>query len=324
MRPLSNAENRNATTGVDPLPSWNQGIVKARILNFVKNVTDPENTNYITPEDRIAVFDNDGTLWAEKPTYFQGFFVLDRLEELSKSNPEIRSRNPQLQQLLLNKNLTNLQLSKKDVMSLVLLTHSNITQHEFNKMVQKWAETAHHPQTQKRFVQMVYKPMNELIDFLKNNHFKTFIVSGGGIDFVREALSKVYGIPHDQIIGSSIKFRYTNGRNGGNSTILREPELASFNEKEVKPENIQLHIGKVPVFAVGNSDGDLEMLRYTADNNSPGKSLELLIHHDDGVREYSYDTLAENLLIEAQRQNWTIVSMKDDFRIIYPNTNSAS
>lgn len=321
MQPLSIAENRNATA-VDPLPSWNQGNVKARILNFVKNVTNSENTNYITPEDRIAVFDNDGTLWAEKPTYFQGFFVLDRLEELSKSNPEI-SRNPQLQQLL-NKNFTNLQLSKKDIMSLVMLTHSNITQHEFNKMVQKWAETAHHPQTQKRFVQMVYQPMNELIDFLKLNHFKTFIVSGGGIDFIREVLSNVYGIPPDQIIGSSIKFRYINGTNRGNSTILREPELASFNEKEVKPENIQLHIGKVPVFAAGNADGDLEMLRYTADNNSLGKSLEILVHHDDGVREYSYDTQSENVLIEAQGRNWTIVSMKDDFRIIYPDTNSTN
>lgn len=322
MQPLSIAENRNATA-VDPLPSWNQGNVKARILNFVKNVTNSENTNYITPEDRIAVFDNDGTLWAEKPTYFQGFFVLDRLEELSKSNPEI-SRNPQLQQLL-NKDFTNLQqLSKKDIMSLVMLTHSNITQHEFNKMVQKWAETAHHPQTQKRFVQMVYQPMNELIDFLKLNHFKTFIVSGGGIDFIREALSNVYGIPPDQIIGSSIKFRYINGTNRGNSTILREPELASFNDKEVKPENIQLHIGKVPVFAAGNADGDLEMLRYTADNNSLGKSLEILVHHDDGVREYSYDTQSENVLIEAQGRNWTIVSMKDDFRIIYPDTNSTN
>lgn len=322
MQPLSIAENRNATA-VDPLPSWNQGNVKARILNFVKNVTNSENTNYITPEDRIAVFDNDGTLWAEKPTYFQGFFVLDRLEELSKSNPEI-SRNPQLQQLL-NKDFTKLQqLSKKDIMSLVMLTHSNITQHEFNKMVQKWAETAHHPQTQKRFVQMVYQPMNELIDFLKLNHFKTFIVSGGGIDFIREVLSNVYGIPPDQIIGSSIKFRYINGTNRGNSTILREPELASFNEKEVKPENIQLHIGKVPVFAAGNADGDLEMLRYTADNNSLGKSLEILVHHDDGVREYSYDTQSENVLIEAQGRNWTIVSMKDDFRIIYPDTNSTN
>ena len=239
---------------------------------------------------------------------------------MSMSNPEIK-RNPQLKQLI-DKNFTNLQLSKKDIMSLVLLTHSNITQHEFNKMVQKWAKAAHHPKTRKRFVDMVYQPMNELIDFLKDNHFKTFIVSGGGIDFVREALSKVYGIPPDQIIGSSIKFRYVNGTDGGNSTLLRESELASFNEKEVKPENIQLHIGKVPIFAAGNSDGDLEMLRYTEDNNSLGKSLEVLVHHDDAVREYSYDTDAENVLIEAQRRKWTTVSMKDDFRIIYPKTNS--
>jgi haloacid dehalogenase-like hydrolase len=304
---------------VDPLPSWNQGTVKERIINFLKNVTNPENANYIPPEDRIAVFDNDGTLWAEKPTYFQVFFILDRLEEVSKSNPEIK-QNPKFVQLL-EKNFTNLQISKKDVMSLALLTHSNITQTEFNKMVKKWAETAQHPQTQKRFVEMVYPPMIELIDFLKDNQFKTFIVSGGGVDFIREALSKVYGIPPDQIIGSSIKFRYINGTDGvGNSTIVREPELVSLDDKEVKPENIQLHIGKVPVFAAGNADGDLQMLKYTEDNNSPGKSLEILVHHDDGEREFSYDTNAENVLKEAQNRNWTTVSMKDDFRILYPNT----
>jgi haloacid dehalogenase-like hydrolase len=304
---------------VDPLPSWNHDIVKERIVDFVKNVTNYENTNYIQPEDRIAVFDNDGTMWAEKPTYFQGFFALDRLEELSKSNPEIK-QNPKLVQLL-EKNFTNLKLSKKEIMSLVLLTHSNITQSEFNKMVEKWAETAQHPQTQKRFVEMVYQPMIELVDFLKANQFKTFIVSAGGVDFMRIALSNVYGIPPDQIIGSSIKFRYIKGTEDGRySTIVREQELVSFNDKEVKPENIQLHIGKVPVFAAGNSDGDLQMLTYTQDNNSPGKSLEVLVHHDDGIREYSYDTLAENVLKEAQRQNWNTVSMKDDFRIIYPNT----
>jgi haloacid dehalogenase-like hydrolase len=168
---------------------------------------------------------------------------------------------------------------------------------------------------------MVYQPMIELVDFLKANQFKTFIVSAGGVDFMREALSNVYGIPPDQIIGSSIKFRYIKGTEDGRySTIVREQELVSFNDKEVKPENIQLHIGKVPVFAAGNSDGDLQMLTYTQDNNSPGKSLEVLVHHDDGIREYSYDTLAENVLKEAQRQNWNTVSMKDDFRIIYPNT----
>lgn len=307
-------------TRVDPLPTWNDGVIKQRIIEFVNNVTNPRNTNYyIPPEDRIAVFDNDGTMWSEKPIPFQGFFILDRLEELSKSNPEIK-QNPQVEQLL-QKNFTNLQLSEKDVMSLALFTESNITQPQFNRMVEIWAKTAQHPQTHMKFVQMVYQPMTELVAFLKNNHFKVFIVSGGGIDFVREALSSVYGIPTDQIIGSSIKYQYINGTNPGNSTIFREQALDSFDNNEVKPENIQLHIGKVPVFAAGNSDGDLQMLTYTDDNNKRGKSLEILIHHDDAKREYSYDKGAEKVLGEAQKRNWNVVSMKNDFLNIFSAEN---
>ncbi|HXT83746.1 MAG TPA: HAD family hydrolase [Verrucomicrobiae bacterium] len=180
------------------LPSWNYGTAKERIINFVNNVTDPESPNYVLPEDRIAVFDNDGTLWSEKPIPFQGFFLIDRLQEISLSNPNIK-QNPQIQQLL-EKNFTNLKLSEKVVVYLALLTHSNITQPEFNKMVDKWVKTAYHPQTHKRFVEMIYQPMIEIINYLKDNHFKIFIVSGGGVDFMRESLSKVYGIPPDQII----------------------------------------------------------------------------------------------------------------------------
>ena len=320
----SSSPTTNRTqAGGDPLPSWNDGVIKQRIIEYVNNVTNPENTNYyIFPEDRVAVFDNDGTMWSEKPIPFQAFFILDRLEELSKSNPAEIKQNPQIKQLL-EKNFTNLQLSEKDVMSLALLTESNITQPEFNNMVKMWAKTAQHPQTDRRFVEMIYQPMIELVDFLKDNHFKTFIVSGGGIDFVREALSSVYGIPPDQIIGSSIKYQYINGTDSGNSTtIFRKQELDSFDNNEVKPENIQLHIGKVPVLAAGNSDGDLQMLTYTDDNNNHGKSLEILIHHDDGVREYSYDKGAENVLQEAKNKNWSVVSMKDDFVSIYPFENS--
>ena len=322
----SSSPTTNRTqAGGDPLPSWNDGVIKQRIIEFVNNITNPENTNYyIFPEDRVAVFDNDGTMWSEKPIPFQAFFILDRLEEPSKSiAAEIKQKNPQIKQLLEEKNFTNLQLSEKDVMSLALLTESNITQPEFNNMVKMWAKTAQHPQTDRRFVEMIYQPMIELVDFLKDNHFKTFIVSGGGIDFVREALSSVYGIPPDQIIGSSIKYQYINGTDPENSTtIFRKQELDSFDNNEVKPENIQLHIGKVPVLAAGNSDGDLQMLTYTDDNNNLGKSLEILIHHDDGVREYSYDKGAENVLQEAKNKNWTIVSMKDDFVRIYPFENS--
>ena len=319
IQTLSISEKKYSTT-IDPLPSWKQGRVKERILNFIRDVIDLENPNYIPPEDRIAVMDNDGTLWAEKPTYFQGIFVLDRLEELSKSNPELK-RDPLIKQLL-NKDFANLHLSKKDIMSLVLLTHSNITQLEFNKMVNMWIKTAQHPHTRKKFVQMVYQPMIELIDFLKHNYFKTFIVSAGGVDFVRESLSDVYGIPSDQIIGGSIKFRYVKGTNRSKSSIFRESKLAFYNDNEVKPENIQFHIGKVPVLAVGNSDGDLEMLTYTEDNIIPGRSLQILVHHDDAMREYSYDTHAKNALIEAQNRNWITVSMKDDFKIIYPNMDT--
>ena len=320
----SSSPTTNRTqAGGDPLPSWNDSVIKQRIIEYVNNITNPENTNYyIFPEDRIAVFDNDGTMWSEKPIPFQAFFILDRLEELSKSVPAEIKQNPQIKQLL-EKNFTNLQLSEKDVMSLALLTESNITQPEFNNMVKMWAKTAQHPQTDRRFVEMIYQPMIELVDFLKDNHFKTFIVSGGGIDFVREALSSVYGIPPDQIIGSSIKYQYINGTDPGNSTtIFRKQELDSFDNNEAKPENIQLHIGKVPVLAAGNSDGDLQMLTYTDDNNNHGKSLEILIHHDDGVREYSYDKGAENVLQEAKNKNWSVVSMKDDFVSIYPFENS--
>ncbi len=301
------------------LPSWNQGTVKERIVNFVNNVTNPESPNYVPPGERIAVFDNDGTLWAEKPIPFQGFFITDRLDELSVSNPRI-TQNPQLQQLMAN-NFTDLQLSEKDVMSLALLTLSNISQPTFDRMVMEWAKTAQHPQTHLRFVAMVYQPMIELIDYLKDNQFKVFIVSGGGVDFMRDSLSNVYGIPPDQIIGSSIKYKYVNGTDGGNSAIFREPELDSFDNNEVKPENIQLHIGQVPILAAGNSDGDLQMLTYTDDNNKVGKSLEILVHHDDGVREYSYDKGAENVLQAAKDRNWDLVSMKNDFAVIYPPQN---
>jgi hypothetical protein len=313
------ASNNNLTSTDVNLPSWNSGTVKESIVNFVNNVTNPQSSNYVPPEDRIAVFDNDGTMWSEKPIPFQGFFTVDMLEEKSKSNPEIK-QNLQVQQLL-EENITNSQLSEKDVMYLASLVHSNITQPVFDEKVENWAETAEHPQTHIRFVEMVYQPMLELVNYLKDNNFKIFIVSGGGIDFMRESLSKVYGIPPDQFIGSSLKFKYINGTDGKNSTIFREPEPVSLNFYGAKPENIQLHIGQVPIFAAGNSDNDLQMLTYTDDNNKDGKSLEIMIHHDDGEREYLYDEGAEELLEQAENRNWDVVSMKNDFINIFPALN---
>lgn len=315
---FANATANTTHTLTDPLPSWKDGATKQRISEFVQNVTEIGNTNYyIPPEDRIAVFDNDGTLWSEKPLYFQGYFAIDRVDDLVTDKPELKDKFPFKE--ILDKNLTALKgMDEKDVMNLVLTTHSNISQREFDSLVQQWAETAKHPETQRKFVDMVYQPMIELISYLKAHQFKTFIVSGGGIDFMREALSQIYGIPPEQIIGSSIKYEFIDS-NTGNSTIFRKAELNSFDDKTEKPVNIELHIGKVPVIAVGNSDGDLQMLKYVDDNNEHGKSLEIEVHHDDGQREYSYDTHAENVLKEAKNRNWIIVSMANDFKEIYPS-----
>jgi phosphoglycolate phosphatase-like HAD superfamily hydrolase len=301
------------------LPSWNEGDTKQTIINFVNNLTNPKNPDYYIPPDRrIAVFDNDGTLWSEKPIPFEGYFALDRLENLSIANPNLKQISPYKEFLQKNTTALKQQLTEKDVVDLITITHSNISQSEFNNIVTNWSQIAQHPQTQRLFVNMVYQPQLELIDFLKDNQFKVFIVSGGGIDFMRQSLSSVYGIPPEQIIGSSGKYEFVD--NTTNSFIFRKPELNSFNNDYQKPVNIQLHIGKVPVIAVGNSDGDLQMLKYVDDNNNNdehGKALMVLIHHDDAVREYSYDKGAENVLREAQNRNWTVVDMKDDFREIY-------
>lgn len=310
------------------LSSWNGGIVKDRIITFVKNITDPNNLdNFIPPKDRIAVFDNDGTLWSEKPIPFQGYFSFDRLRELTKSNPIIINQHPKIKEII-NKNFTNIhELTEKDVMNIMLITHSNITQTEFDKMVIDWSKTAKHPETKKLFVNMIYQPMIELLDFLTKNQFKIFIVSGGGVDFIREAVSSIYKIPPEQVIGSSLKYEYideinvnesSNIKYNDTSFILRTPKIISFNNDYEKPANIQLHIGKVPIIAVGNSDGDLQMLEYTFENNKIGQSLPILIHHDDEKREYSYDKGAENVLKDAMKDDWIIVSMKNDFKKIYP------
>lgn len=325
--------NSKMNTNDDQLPSWKDGLAKQNIVSFVKNITDSNNIKYFIPiENRIAVFDNDGTLWSEKPIPFQGFFLYDRFKELSAKNPDL-ILNPKFEKLAKG-NLTVMRdLNEKDVMELGMITHSNISQTEFNNLVSEWSQTATHPTTGKKFVDMVYQPMLELIDLLKTNQFKVFIVSGGGVDFMREALSSVYGIPPEQIIGSSIKYEYIDQINAnesknvdynGTSFILRKAELSTFNNDYQKPANIQLHIGKVPVIAVGNSDGDLQMLEYVADNNQQGKSLSVLVHHDDGAREFLYDEGAENVLKDAQERNWTMVSMKNDFKIIFPSELSSS
>lgn len=314
---INRATTNTADMTTDPLPSWKDGATKQRIIGFVQNVTDSGNNKYyISPEDRIAVFDNDGTLWAEKPLYFQLYFVMDRVDDLVANKPELKDKSPYKE--ILEKNYTRLKdVSEEDVLNLLAEAHGNISETEFDSLVQQWAQTAKHPETQRKFVDMVYQPMLELINYFNAHQFKTFIVSGGGIDFIRESLSKIYGIPPYQIVGSSVKYQFIDSTTG-NSNVIKKAELNPFNDKAGKPVNIKLHIGKVPVVAVGNSDGDLEMLKYVDDNNEDGKSLEIEVHHDDGQREYSYDTKAENVLKEAKNRNWVVVSMANDFKEIYP------
>jgi haloacid dehalogenase-like hydrolase len=323
----SSSLSANQTQDIlDPLlPSWKDVTVKHNIIEFVQNVTDPENTDYyIPPEDRIAVFDNDGTLWSEKPIPFQGYFSIDRVPTVVAENPELKNISPFKE--ILAKNFTALKdMTEKEAMDLIVTTHSNISEIEFNNLVKKWAQNATHPETKMLFVDMVYQPMLELLHFLKTNQFKEFIVSGGGLDFIRESLSSVYGIPKDQIIGSSLKYKFVdeinntnNDVNDNKSFIFRQPVLDSFDNTYEKPANIALHIGKVPVIVAGNSDGDLQMLEYADDNNPKGKSLKILIHHDDPIREFSYDKGAEKVLEESKKRNWNIVNMKDDFVTIFP------
>jgi hypothetical protein len=324
----SSAANQNQT--IDPLPSWKNGAVKNNIIEFVQNITDPVNINYfISPENRIAVFDNDGTLWSEKPIPFQGFFSLDRVPEVIAKNPRLKDQFPFKE--ILAKNFTALKnMTEKDALNLMTVTHSNITQTKFDGLVHNWSQTAKHPQTKRLFIDMIYQPMLELLNYLKANQFKNFIVSGGGIDFMRDALSSVYDIPSDQIIGSSLKYQFVDKYNNnltnatGNtdrSFIFRTSKGVVFDNTYEKPANIQLHIGKIPVVAVGNSDGDFQMLEYVSDNNPSGRSLELLVHHDDPEREFAYDNGAEKALAQAQDQNWKLVSMKDDFLNIFPAVN---
>ena len=323
---LNSSSSANQTQDIlDPLPSWKDVTIKHNIIEFVQNVTDSEKTNYYIPsEDRIAVFDNDGTLWSEKPIPFQGYFSIDRVPTVVAKNPELKNIKP-FKEILAN-NFTALKdITEKEVMDLLATTHGNISQIEFDNLVMKWAQNATHPETKRLFVDMVYQPMLELLHFLKTKQFKEFIVSGGGVDFMREALSSVYDIPKDQIIGSSLKYKFidkinntNNDINNNKSFIFKEPVLVSFDNTYEKPANIALHIGKVPVIVAGNSDGDLQMLEYADDNNPTEKSFNMLIHHDDPIREFSYDKGAEKVLEEANKRTWNIVSMKDDFATIFP------
>ena len=304
-----------AAQAADPLPSWNDGRAKQSIIAFVQKATTPGTPDFVPPDARVATFDNDGTLWAEKPMYFQVFFALNRVKELASQHPEWKTQEP-FASLLKGDMKTALAGGDKALLEIVMATHAGMTTTEFEAEVRNWITTARHPQTKKLYTEMVYQPMLELLSYLRANGFKTFIVSGGGIEFMRPWSEAVYGVPPDQVVGSSIKTEFQMTPNG--PVLMRLPQVNFIDDKEGKPVGINSHIGVRPIAAFGNSDGDLQMLQWAT--LWPGVRFGLLVHHTDATREYAYDTGATNALAEAQKNGWTVVDMKSDWKVIYPST----
>jgi hypothetical protein len=302
----------------EPLPSWNDGPAKAAIVAFVREVTTAGGPRFVPPAERIAVFDNDGTLWAEQPMYVQLAFVLDRVRELAPAHPEWRKREPFASAL--NGDLLSVAASgEHGLLELVAATHAGTTADEFAATVQRWLAGAEHPKLGRPYTDCVYSPMLELLAFLRANDFKTFIVSGGGVEFMRPWAERVYGVPPEQVIGSSIRTKYE--LRGGAPAIARLPEVDFIDDKAGKPVGIHKFIGRRPILAFGNSDGDFEMLEWTT--TGPGPRLGLLLHHDDAEREFAYDRaspfgrLARGL-DEAAARGWVVTSMKRDWKRIFP------
>ena len=301
----------------DPLPSWNDGAAKQAITAFVTKTTTDGSADFVPPAERIATFDNDGTLWGEQPMYFQAFFIFDRIKQLAPTHPEWKDKEP-FASVLKGDLKSALAGGERALLEMAMATHAGTTTEEFEKIVSDWANTAKHPKSGKHFTEMVYQPMLEVLAYLRANGFKTFIVSGGGIEFMRPWTEKVYGIPPEQVIGSSIKTKFE--IRDGKPVLARLPELNFIDDKEGKPVAIQQHIGRRPIIAFGNSDGDFQMLEWTTAGKGP--RLALIVHHDDAQREFAYDRGShigklEKGLDEAPQRGWSIISMQNDWKNIY-------
>ena len=307
-----------ATAADEPLPSWNDGPAKQSILAFVEKVTREGSPDFVPVPERIAVFDNDGTLWVEQPAYTQLQLLIDRIKALAPEHPEWKTKEP-FASLLKGDPHGVAATGEAGLAELMAATHSGMTTEEFSKTVSDWIATAKHPKTGKLYTEMVYQPMLELLAYLRANGFKTFIVSGGGIEFMRPWTEKVYGIPPEQVVGSTGGLKLE--MRDGSPVIMKLPILVLNDDKEGKPVGIQRHIGRRPIAAFGNSDGDLQMLQWTAAGSGP--RFCLYVHHTDAEREWAYDRKShvgklDKGLDEAGSRDWTVVSMKDDWKTIYP------
>ena len=302
----------------DPLPSWNDTGPKKAIIAFVEKVTKEGSPDFVPVPERIATFDNDGTLWCEKPLPVQMYFVIDRVKALAPQHPQWRTTEP-FASILKGDVKSALAGGEHAIMELMMATHAGNTTEEFQKIVTDWIATAAHPQTGKLYTEMVYQPMLEVLVYLRANGFKTYIVSGGGIEFMRPWARKVYGIPPEQVIGSSVKTKFE--LRDGKPVLVRLPELNFNDDKAGKPVAINQHIGRRPIAAFGNSDGDLQMLQWTSAGS--GARFCLYVHHDDAAREYAYDRIdglarLDKGLDEAAAKGWTVVSMKNDWKQVFP------
>jgi phosphoglycolate phosphatase-like HAD superfamily hydrolase len=304
----------------DSLPSWNETAAKKGIVAFVGKTTTEGSPDFVPPAERIAVFDNDGCLWSEQPMYFQAFYIFDRIKSLAPQHPEWATQEP-FASVLKGDVKEALAGGEAALLAMAAATHAGLTSEEFSAAVTEWLTTAKHPVTGKAYTEMVYQPMLELLAYLRANGFKTFIVSGGGIDFMRPWAERVYGIPPEQVIGSSLKAAYE--VRDGKPVIVKLPELNFIDDKAGKPVGIHQHIGRRPIFAAGNSDGDFQMLEWTTSGNGP--RFGLLVHHDDAAREFAYDREShigrlDRGLAEGPARGWSIVSMAEDWKLVFPPT----
>ena len=302
----------------DPLPSWNDTAPKAAIIEFVKKVTTENSPDFVPEPERIAVFDNDGTLWVEHPMYTQLAFALDRVKAMADAHPEWKDTQP-FKAVLEGDMKTLAAAGEKGLMEILMATHAGMTSDEFQTIVTDWIATARDPRFKKPYTELVYQPMLELLAYLRANGFKTFIVSGGGIEMMRPWSERVYGIPPEQVVGSSIKTQFE--MKDGAPTLMRLPQVNFIDDKAGKPVGINEHIGRRPIAAFGNSDGDLEMLQWTTLGEKPG--FGLIVHHTDAEREYAYDRNTEfgrldTALDAAAVNQWTVVDMKADWKQIFP------
>lgn len=307
-----------AAAADDPLPSWAEGSSKRAILEFIQSVSSPDSPDFVPVVERIAVFDNDGTLWSEKPVYFQLLFAVDRVRELAPEHPEWKKQQP-FKAVLEGDMEALAKAGEKGLIEMVMATHAGMTTDEFSRIVKQWLETARHPILKQPYTELVYQPMLELLTYLRAHDFKTYIVSGGGIEFMRPWTEQVYGIPPEQVIGSSIKARFE--LQDGRPVLVRLPEMNFIDDKAGKPVGINQYIGQRPIAAFGNSDGDLQMLQWTTAGD--GARFGLKVRHTDARREWAYDRKGhvgrlDKALDLATDNGWVVVGMRKDWKRIYP------